>query len=189
VGDIMERVPAPVVVSRDSLQSPADDRTLDSMDRLRRDLEKLANKGRTSNTESRPLRKTGGAEADLGEAEVKQEGTWYSKPPMSPELLIAIAVRNLDPHKEVGASCHDIVAFISLHFPYFNNNYEECKDMVRRECGMSSGFESGRENFQMRAEINCGDRIHSYVQVTAANSNIFYHFTTEQPRADLPVDA
>ena len=38
------------------------------------------------------------------------------------------------------------------------------QDMVRRECGMSSGFESGRENFQMRAEINCGDRIHSYVQ-------------------------
>ena len=36
--------------------------------------------------------------------------------------------------------------------------------MVRRECGMSSSFESGRENFQMRAEINCGDRIHSYVQ-------------------------
>ena len=29
---------------------------------------------------------------------------------------------------------------------------------------MSSSFESGRENFQMRAEINCGDRIHSYVQ-------------------------
>merc|ERR1719458_2146914 len=88
----------------------------------------------------------------------------YLKPPMSPELMIAIAVRNLDPNKEVGASCSDIVAFLSLHFPYFTNNYEECKDMVRRECGMSSGFESGRENFQMRAEINCGDRIHSYVQ-------------------------
>ena len=115
---------------------------MDSMDRLRRDLEKLANKGRTSGTETRPLRKTGGGE-DV-EMEVKQEGTWYCKPPMSPELLIAIAVRNLDPHKEVscprsssqqssfflkkvGASCSDIVAFISLHFPYFNNNYEECK--------------------------------------------------------------
>ena len=70
VGDIMERVPAPVVESRASLKSPEDDRALDSMDRLRRDLEKLANKGRTSNTESRPLRKTGGAEADLGEVRV-----------------------------------------------------------------------------------------------------------------------
>ena len=35
------------------------------------------------------------------QAEVKSEAQWYSKPPMSPELLIAIAVRNLDPHKEV----------------------------------------------------------------------------------------
>ena len=127
-----------------------DDSHMDSMDRLRRDLEKLANKGRTSGTETRPLRKTGGGGEDQPageenvEMEVKQEGTWYCKPPMSPELLIAIAVRNLDPHKEVschcsssqqssfflkkvGASCSDIVAFISLHFPYFNNNYEECK--------------------------------------------------------------
>merc|ERR1719284_1313102 len=166
----LERVPSagsPVPPER---RLTEDDPNMDSMDRLRRDLEKLANKGRTSGTETRPSRKTGGGGEDQPagdedvEMEVKQEGAWYCKPPMSPELLIAIAVRNLDPHKEVGASCSDIVAFISLHFPYFNNNYEECKDMVRRECGMSSGFESGRENFQMRAEINCGDRIHSYVQ-------------------------
>ena len=38
------------------------------------------------------------------------------------------------------------------------------QEMVRRECGMSSSFESGKENFQMKAEINCGDRIHSYVK-------------------------
>ena len=31
---------------------------------------------------------------------------------------------------QVGASCSDIVAFLSLHFPYFTENYEECKDMV-----------------------------------------------------------
>ena len=36
--------------------------------------------------------------------------------------------------------------------------------MVRRECGMSGSFESRRENFQMKAEINCGDRIHTYVE-------------------------
>ena len=36
--------------------------------------------------------------------------------------------------------------------------------MVRRECGMGSGFESGKENFQMRAEINCYERIHAYVR-------------------------
>ena len=88
----------------------------------------------------------------------------YLKPPMSPELMIAIAVRNLDPGKVVGASCSDIVAFLCLHFPYFTDNYLECKDMVRRECGMGSGFESGKENFQMRAEINCDERIHAYVR-------------------------
>ena len=51
----------------------------------------------------------------------------YLKPPMSLELMIAIAVRNLDPQKVVGASCSDIVAFLCLHFPYFTDNYQECK--------------------------------------------------------------
>ena len=51
----------------------------------------------------------------------------YLKPPMSPELMIAIAVRNLDPQKVAGASCSDIVAFLCLHFPYFSDNYQECK--------------------------------------------------------------
>merc|ERR1719319_997083 len=83
---------------------------------------------------------------------------------MSSDVLIAIAVRNLDPQKDLGASCHDIVAFIGLHFPYYSLNYQECKDMVRQQCGMSVNFESGRENFQMKAEINCGDRIHTYVE-------------------------
>ena len=55
----------------------------------------------------------------------------YLKPPMSPELMIAIAVRNLDPGKVVGASCSDIVAFLCLHFPYFTDNYLECKVTVR----------------------------------------------------------
>ena len=150
----LERVPIeppPCPAADPQRRLTEDDPNMDSMDRLRRDLEKLANKGRGSGTEARPLRKTGpedngGGEEELGETEVKQEGTWYCKPPMSPELLIAIAVRNLDPHKEVscqyvnsiltvekvGASCSDIVAFISLHFPYFNNNYEECKVQTRQ---------------------------------------------------------
>ena len=51
----------------------------------------------------------------------------YAKPPLSAELLIAIAVRNLDPFKETGASCNDIVAFLSIHFPYFKDHHEECK--------------------------------------------------------------
>ena len=54
----------------------------------------------------------------------------YLKPPMSPELMIAIAVRNLDPQKVVGASCSDIVAFLCLLFPYFSENYQECKVVI-----------------------------------------------------------
>ena len=111
----LERVPIepPLSPAEPQRRLTEDDPNMDSMDRLRRDLEKLANKGRGSGTEARPLRKTGagpedtgggGEEEEVGETEVKQEGTWYCKPPMSPELLIAIAVRNLDPHKEV--SCH-----------------------------------------------------------------------------------
>ena len=58
----------------------------------------------------------------------KRSGEYeYDKPPMSPELLIAIAVINLDPDKDAGASCIDIVAFLSTHFPYFSSHYEECK--------------------------------------------------------------
>ena len=53
----------------------------------------------------------------------------YAKPPMSPELLIAIAVFNLDPDRNAGASCTDIVAFLSIHFPYFSQHYQECKVM------------------------------------------------------------
>ena len=56
----------------------------------------------------------------------------YLKPPMSPELMIAIAVRNLDPQKVAGASCSDIVAFLCLHFPYFTDNYLECKVIIFR---------------------------------------------------------
>eukprot|EP00090_Calanus_glacialis_P007449 TRINITY_DN15878_c0_g1_i2.p1 TRINITY_DN15878_c0_g1~~TRINITY_DN15878_c0_g1_i2.p1 ORF type:complete len:603 (-),score=178.26 TRINITY_DN15878_c0_g1_i2:5-1813(-) len=115
-------------------------------------------------TKKSPKKKGGKPSKQAKDNDEKENENDYGKPPMSPELLIAIAVRNLDPHKDVGASCTDIVAFISLHFPYFNDHCDECKDMVRRECGMSSSFESGKENFQMKAEINCGDRIHTYVQ-------------------------
>ena len=110
----LERVEPPITAGDPKRRlTEDDDPNMDSMDRLRRDLEKLANKGKGSGTETRPLRKTGPedtdacGEEDLGETEVKQEGTWYCKPPMSPELLIAIAVRNLDPHKEV--SCHCLI--------------------------------------------------------------------------------
>ena len=81
-------------------ETPSTCENPDSMDQLRLDLEQLTGKGRLANPQSRPVRKVG--EVGEGEVEVKEENaTWYNKPPMSPELLIAIAVRNLDPHKEV----------------------------------------------------------------------------------------
>ena len=57
--------------------------------------------------------------------------------------------------------------------------------MVRRECGMSSSFESGRENFQMKAEINCGDRIHTYVQ---NNREKICHSMLEPEFLDIIID-
>ena len=115
---VFERVPVETADGEEVAREEGAEQTLDSMDLLRRDLEQLSKKG-PSVTQEKPLRKTGeGGEEEEGEvnnsskfifitpvqAEVKNEATWYSKPPMSPELLIAIAVRNLDPHKEVSLS-------------------------------------------------------------------------------------
>ena len=73
------------------------------------------------------LPSTSSASTDLLSVPEVSKTKVYLKPPVSPELMIAIAVRNLDPQKVVGASCSDIVAFLSLHFPYFTDNYQECK--------------------------------------------------------------
>ena len=73
------------------------------------------------------LPSTSSASTDLLSVPEVSKTKIYLKPPVSPELMIAIAVRNLDPQKVVGASCSDIVAFLSLHFPYFTDNYQECK--------------------------------------------------------------
>ena len=54
----------------------------------------------------------------------------FPKPPIASDVLIAIAVRNLDPNNEFGTTESDIVSFLSIHFPYYNRNIEECKEMV-----------------------------------------------------------
>ena len=54
----------------------------------------------------------------------------FPKPPIPSDVLIAIAVRNLDPNNEFGTTESDIVSFLSIHFPYYNRNIEECKEMV-----------------------------------------------------------
>ena len=50
---------------------------------------------------------------------------------------------------------------------------------------MSSSFESGKENFQMKAEINCGDRIHTYVQ---NNREKICHSMLEPEFLDIIID-
>ena len=62
----------------------------------------------------------------------------YNKPPLPSDVLITLAVRNLDPQNHSGASFSSIVAFLSLHFPYYNRNIEECKDMVRKAYDINS---------------------------------------------------
>ena len=84
-----------------------------------------------------------------------EDGLEYKKPPMSPELLIAIAVRNLDPHKDAGASCTDIVGFLSIHFPYFSDNFEECKvSYILMKIGEKSNLDdAGNGSSRMRHEL------------------------------------
>ena len=61
----------------------------------------------------------------------------YEKPQLSTESLIAVAVRNLDPQNKNGASFWQIVAFISLHFPYYDANYETCVRLVKKGYGQN----------------------------------------------------
>ena len=61
----------------------------------------------------------------------------YEKPQLSTESLIAVAVRNLDPRNKNGASFWQIVAFISLHFPYYDANYETCVRLVKKGYGQN----------------------------------------------------
>ena len=76
-------------------------------------------------TKTSPKKRKGKGSKESPES--KEDDYEYIKPPMSPELLIAIAVINLDPDRDAGASCTDIVAFLSIHFPYFSTHYDECK--------------------------------------------------------------
>ena len=55
----------------------------------------------------------------------------FPKPPLPSDVLIALAVRNLNPINDSGACFSDIVSFLSLQFPYYNRNMEECKNIVR----------------------------------------------------------
>merc|ERR1712106_888177 len=89
----------------------------------------------------------------------------HPKPPLPSDVLIALSVRNLDPSNHFGASFNSIIAFLSLHFPYYNRNIEECKEMVRRAYDINTREETGKENFRIKGTLveQLSVRIKSYV--------------------------
>ena len=54
----------------------------------------------------------------------------FLKPPLPTDVLIALAVKSLDPNNEFGTAESDIVSFLSIQFPYYNKNIDECKEIV-----------------------------------------------------------
>jgi len=54
----------------------------------------------------------------------------FERPSLDAESLIALAVKNIDPKNETGATFSEIISFITIVFPYFNQNSGECRAMV-----------------------------------------------------------
>jgi hypothetical protein len=68
----------------------------------------------------------------------QEEKSAYSKPLLSNDSLIAVSVRNLDPANKNGASFCQIVAFISLHFPYYDLHLDTCRQFVKKAYGLKN---------------------------------------------------
>jgi len=108
-------------------------------------------------------------------------GKEHPRPPLPSDVLIALAVRNLDPNNYYGASFSSIISFLTLHFPYYHRNVEECRDMVRGAYDISSKEETGKENYRIKASLveQLALRIKSYVDrsnVTVRESMLFPGF-------------
>ena len=68
----------------------------------------------------------------------QEEKSAYSKSLLSNDFLIAESVRNLDPENKNGASFCQIVAFISLHFPYYDLHLDTCRQFVKKAYGLKN---------------------------------------------------
>ena len=90
----------------------------------------------------------------------------FSKPPLPSDVMIALAVRNLDPENHYGAKFASIQAFLSLIFPYFNEQRLECREMIRRAYDVNAKEETGKENFRIKGSLveQLSVRIKSYVE-------------------------
>ena len=95
----------------------------------------------------------------------------YEKPPLPSDIMIALAVRNIDPSNFTGASFKEIVAFLSVHFPYYNRNIEECKEIVSKAYEESPDNYLQSENFKIREDLmeQFSIRINSYVKKNDEN--------------------
>ena len=90
----------------------------------------------------------------------------FSKPPLPSDVMIALSVRNLDPENHYGAKFASIQAFLSLIFPYFNEQRLECREMIRRAYDVNAKEETGKENFRIKGSLveQLSVRIKSYVE-------------------------
>ena len=54
----------------------------------------------------------------------------YEKPELSAESLVGLSLKFLDPLNKSGATYQEILAFITIIFPYYSDNIEECRQMI-----------------------------------------------------------
>ena len=102
---------------------------------------------------------------DIDSIQPEEQEKNHLRPSLPSDVLIALAVRNLDPSNQLGASFTDIMAFLSLHFPYFKRRIEECHNLVKKAYDMDEDDETERENFRIKASVveRLAGRIKSYV--------------------------
>lgn len=93
-------------------------------------------------------------------------GKDHPRPVLPSDVLIALAVRNLDPNNYYGVSFNNIISFLTLHFPYYNRHAEECREMVRGAYDISAKEETGKENYRIKASLveQLSLRIRSFVE-------------------------
>ena len=54
----------------------------------------------------------------------------FEKPALAAESLVGLSVKFLDPLNKSGATYEEILAFITIIFPYYSDNMEECHQMI-----------------------------------------------------------
>jgi hypothetical protein len=75
----------------------------------------------------------------------------FSHPKLPLDVLITLAVINLDPDNRNGVPSKKIVTFLSLYFPYYNRQQEECRKLVRMAQGQATGQEAENKSFKIKS--------------------------------------